>query len=94
MAYVAPWSPAFIFTCMSFAYLHRSRQDQLVLALHAAVLASGYRLVAVAEHAQLEGKASIPLHMQQGHVSSRCAIHCRWLLTLCPGGCTQHSCAW
>lgn len=56
MAYVAPWSPAFIFTCMSFAYLHRSRQDQLVFALHAAVLASGYRLVAVAEHAQLEGK--------------------------------------
>jgi hypothetical protein len=56
MAYVAPWCPPLMLTYLSFAYLHRSRQDQLVFALHAAVLASGYRLVAVAENAQLEGK--------------------------------------
>lgn len=36
----------------------RSRQDQLVFALHAAVLASGYRLVAVGDQAQLEGLAA------------------------------------
>lgn len=32
----------------------RSQQDELVFALHAAVLASGYRLVAVGDQADLE----------------------------------------
>lgn len=39
----------------------RSSQDQLAFALHAAVLASGYRLVAVGEQAQLEGAAQVVL---------------------------------
>jgi hypothetical protein len=33
----------------------RSLQDRLAFAVHAAVLSSGYRLVAVGEQAQLEG---------------------------------------
>lgn len=41
---------------VSVLHACRSRQDQLVFALHAAVLASGYRLVPVGEQAQLEGE--------------------------------------
>lgn len=37
----------------------RSRQDELVFALHAAVLASGYRLVAVGEQADLESMCDL-----------------------------------
>lgn len=36
----------------------RNSQDRLAFALHAAVLSSGYRLVAVGDQAQLDGRAA------------------------------------
>jgi hypothetical protein len=58
----------------------RSRQDQLVFALHAAVLTSGYRLVAVGEQAQLEGvlARSVESPFFELHQHCLCWEHCGW----------------